>query len=211
MKRGNYTCNSLEICLESPSTNPQSLVIAGSFMIESQCCDIDVSMGTVTNVLCNGDDNGVANIIVTNATGSTTFTIPGIGSNSTGIFNNLPPSNYTATVEDSEGCSIEISFEITEPEVLSCTAERVKYVDCNCQDNGSAIANVTGGTVPYFYLWSNGETTQTATALNIGTYTVEITDSNNCTTTCEIEMEQDPNCCAVIISNGFIRNRTKGN
>lgn len=48
----------------------------------------------------------------------------------------------------------------------------------------TATATVTaeGGTAPYTYLWSNGQTTQTATGLIKGDeYTVVVTDANECT------------------------------
>jgi hypothetical protein len=42
--------------------------------------------------------------------------------------------------------------------------------------NGSLTAIVTGGTSPYSYVWSNGATTQTASNLGYGDYTVTVTD-----------------------------------
>lgn len=45
--------------------------------------------------------------------------------------------------------------------------------------NGSATAIATG-TSPFSYSWSNGQTSQTDTALCAGMYTVTVTDSNNC-------------------------------
>jgi hypothetical protein len=49
-------------------------------------------------------------------------------------------------------------------------------------NTGTATANVTGGTPPYSYLWTNGQMTQTATGLAAGTYTVVVTDGTGCTT-----------------------------
>ena len=47
--------------------------------------------------------------------------------------------------------------------------------------NGSATAQPQNGTAPFGYLWSNGNTNQTANNLNAGTHTVTVTDSNGCT------------------------------
>lgn len=44
---------------------------------------------------------------------------------------------------------------------------------------GSATANPSAGTTPYSYNWSNGQTTQSATGLAAGTYTVTVSD-NSC-------------------------------
>ncbi|MCB9235603.1 MAG: T9SS type A sorting domain-containing protein [Bacteroidia bacterium] len=46
--------------------------------------------------------------------------------------------------------------------------------------NGTGTVNVTGGTPPYSYLWTNGQTTQTATGLCAGSVDVEVTDALGC-------------------------------
>jgi hypothetical protein len=50
---------------------------------------------------------------------------------------------------------------------------------CN-NSTGSAIVSVTGGSTPYSYSWTNGETTQTAFSLPAGSYSVTVTDANGC-------------------------------
>ncbi|MBK6786073.1 MAG: PKD domain-containing protein [Saprospiraceae bacterium] len=40
---------------------------------------------------------------------------------------------------------------------------------------------VIGGTTPYTYLWNTGDNSPNLQFLNAGTYTVTITDQNNCT------------------------------
>src|SRR6185312_1810176 len=61
-----------------------------------------------------------------------------------------------------------------------------KNVTCYGDNNGSAIANPTGGTAPYTYAWSNGATGDTASNLVAGTYTVTATDFNGCTGTATV-------------------------
>ena len=51
------------------------------------------------------------------------------------------------------------------------------------QSDGTATASPSGGTAPYLYIWSNGQTSQKAVNLSNGSYTVTITDANGCTTT----------------------------
>jgi len=48
-------------------------------------------------------------------------------------------------------------------------------------NDGSATVNAAGGTPPYSYLWSNGQTTATAVNLAAGSYTVTVTDARGCT------------------------------
>jgi len=54
---------------------------------------------------------------------------------------------------------------------------------CPLNDNGSVLANVTMSVGVVTYLWSNGQTTNPATGLVNGTYTVTVSDVNGCTTT----------------------------
>jgi subtilisin-like proprotein convertase family protein len=51
---------------------------------------------------------------------------------------------------------------------------------CSTLCNGNAVADVTGGTSPYTYAWSNGGVTATIASLCEGTYNVTVTDANGC-------------------------------
>ncbi|MEZ5028420.1 MAG: SprB repeat-containing protein [Ferruginibacter sp.] len=53
-------------------------------------------------------------------------------------------------------------------------------ISCFGANNGSIVANVSGGTTPYTYAWSNGANTATISALAAGAYTVVVTDANGC-------------------------------
>ena len=57
-----------------------------------------------------------------------------------------------------------------------------RTVESSCNlGNGSATLLVNGGTVPYFYNWSNGGTNNFITNVFPGGYSVTITDLKNCT------------------------------
>ncbi len=54
-------------------------------------------------------------------------------------------------------------------------------------NDGSVTVNMFGtGLEPYTFLWSDGQTTQTAIGLNPGTYTITVTDANNDTYSCTV-------------------------
>ena len=64
------------------------------------------------------------------------------------------------------------------PKVLATTTKT--NVSCYGGNNANITANPSGGTAPYFYLWSDGQSTQTATGLSAGIYTCIIADANGC-------------------------------
>ncbi|GIV30263.1 MAG: hypothetical protein KatS3mg028_1329 [Bacteroidia bacterium] len=53
-------------------------------------------------------------------------------------------------------------------------------VSCYGYADGMAQVTPTTGTSPYFYLWNTGQSSQTIGSLPPSTYTVRITDANNC-------------------------------
>ncbi|MBI3501342.1 MAG: T9SS type A sorting domain-containing protein [Bacteroidetes bacterium] len=71
-----------------------------------------------------------------------------------------------------------------------------KLSDANCygQCTGSAYAVASNGTPPYHYLWMPGsQTTQTATGLCPGTYTISVTDATPCpAVTATVAIGQNP-------------------
>ncbi|MFZ7144934.1 MAG: CotH kinase family protein [Bacteroidota bacterium] len=89
----------------------------------------------------------------------------------------------TVTFKDAIGCTRTATATITEPAVLVLNTSAVN-APCNASGcTGQATASVSGGTTPYTYAWSNGQTTATATALCSGTYTVNVTDAKGCSKT----------------------------
>ncbi|PIY04460.1 MAG: hypothetical protein COZ21_06585, partial [Bacteroidetes bacterium CG_4_10_14_3_um_filter_31_20] len=59
---------------------------------------------------------------------------------------------------------------------------------------------MSGGTWPYDYNWTNGQTTQTDTGLIAGTYGITITDANGCTTSTSVIIAEPTALLGVIIS-----------
>src|SRR5262249_40166910 len=85
---------------------------------------------------------------------------------------------------DANGCNTNASVTITQPAAaLSSSIGAVQSVSCFGGNNGSLNLNVSGGTFPYTFLWSNSQTTQQILNLTSGNYSVTITDANGCTTT----------------------------
>lgn len=94
---------------------------------------------------------------------------------------NLPAGSYLATVTDANGCSNTATATISNSGGPSAIISNSANVSCNGAANGSATANVTGGTFPLTYLWTPyGGNSTTANGLSGGTYTFSVIDANGC-------------------------------
>ncbi len=89
---------------------------------------------------------------------------------------------YSVTIEDDNHCTLQLNKTITESSALtlSLNATDLTYTDAN---DGTASANVNGGTPDYIYEWNNGSGNSSLNNLAPGIYCVTITDNNDCTTT----------------------------
>jgi len=136
--------------------------------------------GTANAVLCNGGSSGSVDITVSG--GTTPYGYSWSNGAVTEDINGLTAGDYTVVVTDANGCPISMTFTVTEPlAALNATAV-VTDINCNGNHNGSIDLTVTGGTTPYAYEWSNLQTTEDISGLFPGTYTVDVTDANGCTT-----------------------------
>ncbi|MBE8726403.1 T9SS type A sorting domain-containing protein [Flavobacterium hungaricum] len=134
-----------------------------------------------TNVSCNGGNNGSAAVTVTGGTGAYSYSWNTTPVQTAATASGLKAGTYTVTITDANSCSAVQSFTITEPPLLAVTPSQTD-VSCNGGNNGSAAVSVTGGTGAYSYSWNTTpvQTAATASGLKAGTYTVTITDANNC-------------------------------
>lgn len=131
-----------------------------------------------SNVTCNGLSNGTANAVPSG--GTPDYLYAWSNGQSTQSISQLAPGNYMVTLTDANACSAQQTVEITQMPALSVTVDKTDETALNAQ-NGSAVAVVSGGNLPYSYLWSNGGTTAALTGLPPGTYTVTVADANTCT------------------------------
>lgn len=154
--------------------------VAGSTATASTNISTPPAINTVASgsIVCQSATNGTVSVIVSGGSGSYTYLWSNGNTNSSQ--SNLPVGTYNVTVTDGNGCEA-IDFAVVAASPLITFTQSQTNVSCFGGNNGSASVNVSGGTFPISYQWSNGGGGSSKTNLVAGTYTVTITDGALCT------------------------------
>jgi len=167
----------LEISDANPSGNP-CIIITTNYTVGSP--PEIVPTATINNALCNGEANGSINLSVSGGVGP--YTYAWSNGATTQNISGLSAGNYTVTITDNSGCIDVETFAVGEPAVLTINQD-IRDVACFGDNTGRIRSNVTGGTAPYTYSWSTGNTGRNLPNRTAGTYSLTVTDANGCTTT----------------------------
>lgn len=132
---------------------------------------------TATNVNCNGTATGSAQAIATG--GTSPYTYAWSTGATTSAISNLAANTYGVTISDSRACQLTRSATVTQPAALALILTTFD-IPCNESNTGRATTQVSGGTSPYRYAWSNGATTSALSNLPPGDYGVTVTDAAGC-------------------------------
>jgi PKD repeat protein len=151
-------------------------ILTESFIIEEPNAII-YSTQITQHVSCQGEADG---IIEGSASGGLEpLSYAWSNGEETPSIQDLAAGVYTCTITDANGCTEEFTYEIVEPEAL--TLQNNEIIDAtNGESNGSIDITISGGTEPYEYSWSSGETTEDVDGMAEGSYTCEVTDANGC-------------------------------
>ncbi len=146
---------------------------------------------TGNSVLCNGDCSGIVTTIGAGGTTPYNYTVQNSGGSvvytgNSFITANLCAGNYTVIATDAANCPITIPVSVGQPVAINpITSATAPACFGNC--NGTVLVNVTGGTAPYSYEWRNGQGVLVGNGSSVpnlcaGVYSVQVKDSNSCTT-----------------------------
>ncbi|MCX6257828.1 MAG: SprB repeat-containing protein [Bacteroidia bacterium] len=143
----------------------------------------------VTNVNCHGNSTGAIDLIPSGGTSPYSF-LWNNGSTDEDL-SGIPAGPYSVAVKDTDNCIYYFSTEVEQPEAdLVISNFNVTNINCHGNHNGIVTINVTGGTIPYYYSWSNGATSQNLLGLGPDTYSVVVTDNLGCTTSGSYQVSQ---------------------
>ena len=148
----------------------------------------------VTDVSCNGENNGQINTTVSGGFipynyNWYTSTMSLFSTNPTSIniedsLQNLTASDYILQIIDNNNCIIIDTISVNEPAPLSFVTSQIS-TSCNGVSDGQVNVVVSGGTQSYSYSWNTTPVQNNANAVFLpsGTYLLTVTDANNCTDT----------------------------
>ena len=181
------------------ANNPNSLVAAAV-----------ITPTTCTNPI------GTISINVTGGTAPYQYSLDN-GANyvSSNVFN-LVPGNYSITVRDIENTTTSIPVTIADLKPVFITATLVAAVSCNGASNGSITTTVIQGQTPYIYKIDNvdfydSNAEYTFNNLPAGELTIQVTDSNSCTSFVSITIpEPTPLNSTVVVNDKTISINTTG-
>jgi len=141
----------------------------------------------VTDLDCYGDNDGTAQVFISG--GSAPYTnvwkdLAGntIDSGAVTFVSQLPGGVYTVCVTDLNLCVECGIFVINEPQMIFSQITLSTDASCNGLCDGTALVSISGGTLPYTYMWATTpvQTTAMADSLCAGLNNVFVTDSNSC-------------------------------
>lgn len=130
------------------------------------------------DVFCHGGSSGMASASVMG--GTAPYQLLWSNNATTPNINSLTAGTYTVTVTDANGCTAQQSVQIQQPNPINIQLVPTGAT-CATSTDGAIMSQVTGGTSPFTFAWSNGATTPNLTSVAGGTYTLTVTDANNCT------------------------------
>jgi hypothetical protein len=132
-----------------------------------------------TNVSCFGFQDGTASVSAMGGTGEVVWLWGTIDPTA------LAANNYMIQGADENDCEVYVEFEIIQPDALQLELNLVNSTG----SDGSASVTISGGTEPYSVQWNGFEGDMEWTGLEPGNYSVQITDSLECTFGQDFEIE----------------------
>lgn len=179
-------------------TDNNSCAINDEVIINEPPCDNFQAAVTVTNVSCNGDLDGSANVVVVHGTAPYTYSLDGGAYvlNPGANFSGLAGGAHTLSIMDAQKCVVIQNFSVVEPSALSIGLNPTNMSCFSEPENGTIDLTVSGGTFPYDFEWINNDgniqiaTTEDIINLGVGTYSVTVTDDHGCEAQSSIGIDQ---------------------
>ena len=141
---------------------------------------LEINLAELVDANC-GQSDGRVRVSTLNATGQVTYSWSADPAVTGDTYDGLPSGAYSVTATDELGCTQTLDFTLDDAN--GPTVDSVRVTPAICADGtGSVAVFVSGGQPPYTYAWSHDAavTSNTASNLTAGNYSVTVTDTNGC-------------------------------
>jgi len=152
-------------------TDANNCFVTQDFIVE-EIVDIDI---VVLSVSQSGSSNDNGEIVIDVSGGTSPYQILWDDGQIGLIASGLGYGIHTVNVIDANGCMAQLSINIDyDPLLIQATlTHNLCYGECK----GTVVLEISEGILPYIIIWSDGQTTQTATDLCNGIYQATIVDA----------------------------------
>jgi gliding motility-associated-like protein len=141
---------------------------------------------TYVDVSCYGGNNGAINLTVTGGIPAYNYTwtnsLGAIVGTSQDLLT-LVAEIYSVEVVDNNGCIANLTQEIIQPNLPISTTTDVVDVLCFGENTGEIDLTASGGTPPFSFSWTSGQSTEDILNMLAGTYGYTVIDNNGCVET----------------------------
>ncbi|MFA9370503.1 MAG: T9SS type B sorting domain-containing protein [Labilibaculum antarcticum] len=138
---------------------------------------------------CYGLEDGWIQLEISEGTEPYLVNWDNYGSITQDIFD-IESGDYSYVVVDINGCETAGSKPLSQPDTLIAEIIDFEGPNCHGENSGSATVDISGGTPNYLIEWSDGQETDIASDLRVGTYDVKVIDEHGCFDVSSVELVQ---------------------
>ena len=153
---------------------------------------LGLDLGTLTNILCHGNETGTIAVTGTGGTSPYMYAVDGNPAQAVGTFTNLGAGDHAIQITDFNACVFDTIITLTEPDTLILTSVASNDLLCNGDNSGNLTVLGTGGVAPYAYNINGGTYDSAALfdGLAAGTHIVGVLDANGCSDTLHVTLTE---------------------
>ena len=159
-------------------TDANGCAVTDNATVINETGDLVLTWGNATNETC-GNGEGTIDILING--GNTPYDYSWDNGETTEDLFNLHAGDYVCTITDDNGCEISTPIYTVVDESGDL---QITDIDVDNEICGNGLGEIeilfSGGTEPFNFSWSNGETTQDIFNLSAGDYSGSIIDDNGC-------------------------------
>ncbi|MEL6131898.1 MAG: hypothetical protein AAFR59_00900, partial [Bacteroidota bacterium] len=144
------------------------------------------------DLTCFEDLSGRVNLEATGGIRAFTYEMMGGTAQGDSIFDDLAAGDYTFLMTDANGCMVEVSTTVSQPDTLELRIASQQNVDCYGNATGALTLNAQGGVPAYLFALDTLPFAPVTTydSLAAGSYTFFVQDDSSCVTTQVIEITE---------------------